>query len=546
MTPPTPTPVAASGGYPGSREVAAADPHEDDDRGNDVAGTVPSDLPSSTLGHSAGDSLSHSAGDSLGNSAGETAGDAAVPVPVPAVEASPPAAPPPGVGPRRSLARRALTPVLVLLLAVGMLVLAGVLVRPGPAPAPSSPRARTAGSDLAAAIAPGADVDSQIRVLQTRVRRLPADWQAWASLGVAYVQQARITADPTYYPKAQGALERSKAEGPADNALALTGMASLAAARHDFAGALDLTKQAERINAYSAVNYGLMGDALLELGRYDEGFAAIDTMNRLRPGVPAYTRASYSFELQGRVDRARSALQRALDDAFTPSDRAYALYYLGELAWNTGDLADAAARYGAGLRDDSAYLPLLAGRAKVEAAQGDTAAALRDYADVTARLPLPQYLIEYVDLLNSLGRTEEARVQADLVRTEEQLFTAQGVNVDLELALFDADHGQPQAALAAAEREYAKRRSVLVEDALAWALHVNGRDAEALPHAQQATRLGYPNALLTYHRGMIEKALGRTDEARRDLTAAMKLNPHFSTLHAPRARAALAELGGAR
>ena len=45
---------------------------------------------------------------------------------------------------------------------------------------------------------------------------------------------------------------------------------------------------------------------------------------------------------------------------------------------------------------------------------------------------------------------------------------------------------------------------------------------------------------------MIEKALGRTAQARRDLTAALSLNPHFSALHAPRAKAALASLGGAR
>jgi hypothetical protein len=44
---------------------------------------------------------------------------------------------------------------------------------------------------------------------------------------------------------------------------------------------------------------------------------------------------------------------------------------------------------------------------------------------------------------------------------------------------------------------------------------------------------------------MIEKALGLRDDARRDLTAALRLNPHFSPLQVPRAKAALAELGDA-
>ena len=43
---------------------------------------------------------------------------------------------------------------------------------------------------------------------------------------------------------------------------------------------------------------------------------------------------------------------------------------------------------------------------------------------------------------------------------------------------------------------------------------------------------------------MIEKALGLTAAARRDLGAAVSINPHFSILHAPVAAQALAQLGG--
>ena len=70
--------------------------------------------------------------------------------------------------------------------------------------------------------------------------------QAFASLGLAYVQQARVTADPSYYPKAQGVLERSLGLERSDNFAAMVGMAALAAARHDFAGALRWGEQAKR------------------------------------------------------------------------------------------------------------------------------------------------------------------------------------------------------------------------------------------------------------------------------------------------------------
>ena len=78
-------------------------------------------------------------------------------------------------------------------------------------------------------------------------------------------------------------------------------------------------------------------------------------------------------------------------------------------------------------------------------------------------------------------------------------------------------------------------------DALAWALHVNGRDKEALPYARQATATGYRNASFLYHRGIIELAAGDRKEGRSHLGSALKLNPGFSPLGAREARKVLKE-----
>jgi tetratricopeptide (TPR) repeat protein len=283
-------------------------------------------------------------------------------------------------------------------------------------------------------------------------------------------------------------------------------------------------------------------DALIELGRYQEAFAALQEMVDLKPGVASFTRVSYSYELRGDLKGARYALRRALDLAGNPADAAYAAYYLGELAWNSGELRKAARHYADGLRRDPSFTPLLAGRAKVAAARGHVERALADYRTVVERLPQPSYVIEYADLLASRGRDAEAERQYAVVAAEQELFRSQGVNVDLELALYDADHNRPAPALEAARAEWNRRRSVHVEDAYAWALHVNGRDKEALPHALAAARLGTRSALFAYHRGVIEAALGQDDAARRSLSRALRINPHFSVLHAPRAEQLLAEL----
>ncbi|NUS27424.1 MAG: hypothetical protein HOV92_24785, partial [Streptomyces sp.] len=81
---------------------------------------------------------------------------------------------------------------------------------------------------------------------------------------------------------------------------------------------------------------------------------------------------------------------------------------------------------------------------------------------------------------------------------------------------------------------------------LAWALHVNGKDAEALPYAREATATGYRSATFLYHRGMIERATGHAKDARTHLAAALKLNPGFSPLGAAEARKALKTLEAAK
>ena len=442
----------------------------------------------------------------------------------------------------------------MLALAVAVLLGSAVLLRPATGPDRGAgdggrlgpPGLSAFGRADGAAPGVAGDLAAGIARTQQHLAGVPGDWPGWAGLGLAYVQQARLTADPAYYAKAEGALRRSLAEHRDGNHLALTGLGALAAARHDFAAALRYGQQATAIDPYSAVAHGVMADALVELGRYPEALAAAQRMLDLHPDTGSLARASYATELRGDLTRARELLTDALELAPSAPDAGFALYYLGELAWNAGDVATARARWEDGLRRAPQYLPLLAGRARIAAAEGRYADAVAGYRAVVARLPQASYLIEYGDLLEARGKRAAAAAQYAVVRAEQRLLARQGVNVDLELAVFDAEHGSPKRALVEARAAYRARRSVAVEDALAWALHANGRDAEALPHARAALRLGTRSASFYYHLGMIEAASGDRAAGRRHLAEALAINPHFSWVQVPRARAALARLGGAR
>lgn len=391
-------------------------------------------------------------------------------------------------------------------------------------------------------LAAAAPPPSSIVVLQQRLKRLPNDWGSWAALGSAYLDAGIATADPAYYSKADGALARSLQIQPTDNAAAVTGQAALAASRHNFGTALRLALTSKRMDPYSAANQGVLVDALVELGHYTKAEVELQQMMDLKPSVPAYTRVSYFRELHGDVTGARIALDQANALASRPTDRAFIERYLGELAFSTGNLPEALHHYDQGLRVVPDNPPLLAARAKARVASGQMAAGLQDYATSTAMLPLSTNIADYASALRVAGRPAEAAQQEALVRTTYQLLRGSGSDVDLELSLYEADHGQANAAVQAAAREYRRRASVHTEDALGWALHTAGRNQEALKHAKAAERLSTTNASFAYHRGMIEQALGKKAAARETLQRALRTNPYFSLTGAAQVRRTLQKL----
>ena len=434
----------------------------------------------------------------------------------------------------------------VLAVAGGLFSISGAGGSPSTQPtqsAQSSPSSQSVAAGGSAAPAPAVDaLTKTIMLAQQMLVSRPQDYATWAALGLGYVQQAKATVDPSYYGKAEGAVARSLALNTSVNFSGWGARAALKAAEHDFRGARAAALRGISIDGYDSELYGALADADTQLGAYDQAAAAVQRMNQLRPGVAAFTRASYVFELRGQVLRAQSALDMALQDSPDPADIAFAQDYLGELALNYGGDARAALQhFHAGLQADPRDFASLAGQAKAEAALGQLGRALVDYRAVVSAVPQPQYVLELGELEQSQHNPDAARQYA-LFRTEEQLFTANGVTLDTEPTLFEADHGDPAAALRYAAAGWRVRPFLEMADAYSWAEYVNGHYPAALGWADKAAATGWRNALFLFHRGMIEKALGRSAAASTDLHAALTLNPHFNPLQAPVAQHALTAL----
>src|SRR4051812_34169593 len=185
---------------------------------------------------------------------------------------------------------------------------------PPPPPGPPGGHDGTSGPVPAAAreVPLGAqqDLAGVIDALQVRLQHLPQDAENWAALGISYVEQARVDGNPQYYPKAQGAIDRSLRVQPVDNADALAARAALQSARHHFAAALHSAQQSLRINPRDRTALAIRVDALTELGRYAGQLVALRQADNRQPGIPVVARYSYAYELRGHLDKALNLLLR--------------------------------------------------------------------------------------------------------------------------------------------------------------------------------------------------------------------------------------------
>ena len=382
-----------------------------------------------------------------------------------------------------------------------------------------------------------ADTPALVARLQATLRLNPNDVRSLDSLGLAYQQRARETGDPTYYTKSDEALHRALALAPRD-LIATSGLGSLALSRHRFREALVLGRRAHAISPTTARNYGVIGDALVELGRYHAAFTTFDTMASIQPSLSSYARISHARQLLGDVPGAIAAMKLAVDAADGQGEAAaWTHVQLGLIYLSVGRFAAAATEDRQALWIFPDYAYALDALARAEAGLGHYRTAIGFEQQAVNRIPLPQYVSTLGDLFGATGNRQLADRQYELIGVIQRLLVANGVKTDLETALFNVDHGiRLHASLALARLAQRERPSIDGDDVLAWALERTGNCGEAQRYSKRALSLGTLDALKMFHRGMIEGCLGHRTSQHAWYGRALRLNPHFSILWAPVAR----------
>lgn len=389
-----------------------------------------------------------------------------------------------------------------------------------------------------------------MRFLENRVRSDSEDFGAYNKLAGLYLQRARETDDLAFLELAKRAAQSSLAIIPPEqNTGGLGALAQAEFSAHDFTSARDHARQLTKIDGGKSYPYLLLGDALLELGDYEEAERTLRQAVRVGGGISQSSEPRFGRLALLRGDHAQArnhyanALALALNSAAPSGETVAWLHWqLGETAFATGDYAAAERHYRDALTTLPDYLRAVAALGRARAAQGDLPAGIKMFEQVVQRLPDPTFIATLGDFYSLAGREAEAAAQYKLVEQIARLSETNGVLYNRQLALFYADHDlKPQEAYALALKEYETRRDIYGADAVAWTAFKAGKIEEAQAAMKEALRLGTRDARLFYHAGLIARAAGDKSTARNSLQQALKLNPQFDPLQASRARLALEE-----
>ncbi len=384
--------------------------------------------------------------------------------------------------------------------------------------------------------------DPEIGQALAMINKVPDSPKGYDALAVIFIKRARLTGDFSLNAKAETAITKALEIAPADD-ISRKLRASLFLTYHKFDEALALANELQQAAPTDAFIYGILTDANVELGNYEDAVASAQKMIDLRPNSSSYARVAHLRSLygdsKGAVEMFKLAARTA--DPADPEAQSWCIAQLGDEYWKYGKYADAERTYDEALTILPNYYLALVGKGRARASQNDLTGAAELLSTATNRIPNVEATILLGNIYQKLGDMERARQQYELVEVIEAKI---GVNNDQKrLAVLWADQEMNlDRAIEITKRESGMRRDIFTADALAWTLYKTGAYAEAKAAITDALRLKTNDARILYHAGMIEKSLGNNSEANRQLIAAVKLNPAFDLIQADLAKTALAEI----
>ena len=159
------------------------------------------------------------------------------------------------------------------------------------------------------------------------INATPGVVKNYVELAQIFLQEGRITGrHHEYIPKADFLVTAALDRDPRNYEAAIL-KATILMSKHHFREARETAALAVSRSPKIGAGYGILCDADVELGLYDEAVSACDAMLGIRPDLRSYSRASYLREIHGDTRGAIAAMRMACDAGMDGQEgRVWALY----------------------------------------------------------------------------------------------------------------------------------------------------------------------------------------------------------------------------
>lgn len=365
------------------------------------------------------------------------------------------------------------------------------------------------------------------------LERKPQDERLALQLAKMMMQEGRTTGDFNYYNDAALELiERILYKTPANfEALCLKSMVLLS--QHRFSEGKAIAEKALQINPYNAFVHGLMVDALVELGEYEQAVQMCDRMVIIRPDIRSYARISYLREIHGDWAGALEAIQQAIAAGMEGREETeWSRIVLAHLFLDNNQLDAAQQQYQTALNKRPNYPFAIAGLAEIAAARGDYPAAVSGYesaAKVMGEAAFYASIAKYHRMAGQ-GAQAEQYLQTTLraLKADRRESPDKGHNADYELAQILLEADQATQAIPYAEAEYQRRPdNIDVCELLGWIYWKCGRQQEAKKLMAHALRTGAQKPERLLKAGVVFASSGDTQSGQPLIWKAITLKPYM-------------------
>jgi len=351
-----------------------------------------------------------------------------------------------------------------------------------------------------------AKTQEKMAELKSKIAARPEDVKLRLQAATIFIAEQRITGEHHFYYTAIEKILNGILKLEPKNFEATVYKASLRMSQHQFADAKKLAEEAMAINPSNAYVYGILVDANVELGNYEEAVAMSDKMQALKPSLESYSRASYLREIYGDVPGAIAAMKLAVAAGLPGSEpQSWSRNILGELYFNNNQMDAAEGTYAENLLLRPSYAPSMAGLAKVETKKKNYQRALALLDSAIALMPQAAFEEQKAEVYIAMGDTKKA---ADKFNEVQKLLIKDANtpqhSVSLELAKSFQKTNQWDSAKKYALLEYNIRpKNIDVNNELAWIAYNQKDIPQAKEYLKTALSTGSKNPELLQRAALI-------------------------------------------